>query len=330
MIRVRNLTRVYTIHKKAPGLMGSVSALFYRKKEEKHALKGIDLDVKEGEILGLVGANGAGKTTLVKILAGIIYPTTGDVDVLGYRPWERKDDFRRQIALIMGQKAQLWWDLPAADSFLLLREIYTLKERDYRRHLDLLVDMLGVGHLMNVQIRRLSLGERMKMELIAALLHEPRVVYLDEPTIGLDLTSQKAIRRFILQYREEKKPAMILTSHYMEDIESLCQRIAVMREGNIVYDGDLSRLMAEFGSNRVITANLLTRNGKIPSRIQLPEKIGELRFFDEGRVKIHVHESHLSETINTLMQKYRVRDLNIDGEELGSIIEAIMNGEEKK
>jgi len=184
--------------------------------------------------------------------------------------------------------------------------------------------------LMNVQIRRLSLGERMKMELIAALLHEPRVVYLDEPTIGLDLTSQKAIRRFILKYREEKKPAMILTSHYMEDIESLCQRIAVMREGSIVYDGDLAKLTSDYGSKRVVTANLLTRNGKVPSRIQLPEKNGELRLFDEGRVKIHVHESFLSDTINHLLQKYRVRDLNIEGEELGSIIEAIMNGEEKR
>jgi len=231
MIHVQNLTKTFRVHRKEPGLMGSLRSLFRRQWIDKHALKGVSLEVNAGEIVGLVGANGAGKTTLVKTLAGIIHPTAGDAQILGYTPWERRNEFRRQIALIMGQKAQLWWDLPADDCFLLLQEIYRLPDKEFRRNLDYLVEALGVTDQLNIQIRRLSLGERMKMELVAALLHQPKIVFLDEPTIGLDLTAQRAIRNFILEYRREHQPAMILTSHYMEDIERLCERIVIINEG---------------------------------------------------------------------------------------------------
>ena len=183
------------------------------------------------------------------MLAGIIFPTRGDARVLGYRPWERNNELRRQIALIMGQKAQLWWDLPAADCFLLLREIYRIPKERFDATLGGLVKLLDVKDQLNIQIRRLSLGERMKMELIAALLHSPRVVYLDEPTIGLNITAQRSIREFILRYQSERRPAMILTSHYMEDIERLCRRIMIIRDGTIVYDGSLQEVVTAYAQH---------------------------------------------------------------------------------
>jgi ABC-2 type transport system ATP-binding protein len=220
MIEVDRLAKTFRVAKKAPGFVGSLKSLVRRETVAKEAVKGVSFRVDEGEIVGLVGANGAGKTTLVKMLAGIIHPTSGEARVLGFRPWERDDRFRRQISLIMGQKAQLWWDLPAADCFLLLKEIYRVPDETYEANLDQLSTMLEVKDELRVQIRRLSLGERMKMELIAALLHGPRAVFLDEPTIGLDLTAQRAVRDFLLAYRERHRPAMIVTSHYMEDIET--------------------------------------------------------------------------------------------------------------
>ena len=326
MIEVRNLVRTYSIHKKEPGLTGSLRSLFYRKKEEKVALAGVDLDVQEGEIVGLVGANGAGKTTLVKILAGIIYPTSGEVRVMGHIPWERKNQFRRQIALIMGQKSQLWWDLPATDSFLLLQEIYQIDRKEFKRNLDLLVEMLQVGDLLKYQIRKLSLGERMKMELIAALIHRPRVVYLDEPTIGLDLTSQKSIRRFILEYRKEKNPAMILTSHYMEDIESLCERIVVLRKGSVVYDGSRQGLVKSITTHRIIQARLRTAGGKIPAHFQLKGSGGQIVSVDEDVFRIQVPRENLTDAVTELIKKYKLLDISIEKDDLGASLETIMNG----
>lgn len=321
LIEVNDLKKTYIVHRKEPGFVGSVRSLFFRKNVEKHALNGVTLNVEEGEIVGLVGANGAGKTTLVKSLAGIIHPSSGSARVLGYVPWERKNDFRRNIALIMGQKAQLWWDLPAADCFLLLKEIYRLENDEYRNSLNYLIEALGVEDLMKIQIRRLSLGERMKMELIAALLHNPRVVFLDEPTIGLDLTAQRAIRKFILEYRNRRRPAMILTSHYMEDIESLCKRIVIIRHGEIVYDGPLRKIVTEFARNKVVSV----RTSKDPgSGIALPEKMGRLMSRDGELLKFQVERLQVSGAVQYILSKYPVVDLNIEEEDIGSIIEAIM------
>src|SRR5262245_30528790 len=205
MIEANGLAKTFRVAKKEPGLRGSLKALVRRRYVTKEAVRPATFRVEEGEIVGLVGPNGAGKTTLVKMLAGIIHPTGGDARVLGFRPWERDNDFRRQVALLMGQKAQLWWDLPAADGFLLLRDIYRVPEADYRARLAELVELLSVGEQLHLPVRRLSLGERMKMELVAALLHGPRVVYLDEPTIGLDLMAQRAVREFLLRYRERHR-----------------------------------------------------------------------------------------------------------------------------
>lgn len=319
MIEVRDLTKTFVVHQKEPGLRASLASLFHRKTVEKHAVRGVSLNVEEGEILGLVGANGAGKTTLVKMLAGIIHPTSGEARVLGHRPWERDDRYRRQIALIMGQKAQLWWDLPAADSFLLLKEIYRLSDADFRSSLGYLVEVLGVGDQLTTQLRRLSLGERMKMELIAALLHSPRVVFLDEPTIGLDLSAQRAIRDFILQYREEHKPAMILTSHYMEDIQRLCERIVIIRDGEFVYDGALSQVSTLYADTKVVAAHL--RKGSEP--VCPPQDLGEVLECSDWVVKVRVPRADVAEAASRLLRDYAVADLAIEEMDIGTIIERI-------
>lgn len=321
MIEAQKLSKTFTVHKKDPGLLGSLRSLFRREKIEKHAVREISFAIGEGEIVGLVGANGAGKTTLVKMLAGVIHPTSGDARVLGHRPWERHNDFRRQIALIMGQKAQLWWDLPAADSFLLLREIYRIPEESYRKNLDYLTNVLQVKEELHIQVRRLSLGERMKMELIAALLHGPRVVFLDEPTIGLDLTAQRTIREFILRYREEHRPAMIVTSHYMEDIERLCRRILIIREGQLVFDGSLAQVVEQYATHKVVIAHL-----HHPIQDDL-SSLGEVETCKDVLLKLRVPRAKVAEVAAEVLRRYPVADLAIEEPDVGSIIEKIQGAQ---
>ena len=319
-IDVQGLRKTFRVHKKLPGFMGSVKSLFNRQWLDKDALKGVDLQVNEGEIIGLLGANGAGKTTLVKILSGIIHPSDGNASVMGFKPWERKNDYRRQISLIMGQKAQLWWDLPAADSFELLQEIYQIDKAEHKRTLEYLIETLGVEDQVNIQVRRLSLGERMKMELIAALLHKPKVVFLDEPTIGLDLTAQRAIRKFLAQYLIDYKPAMILTSHYMEDIEQLCKRIAVIKEGEIVYDGSLNEVVNRFAQDRVV--NFVVR----PEVESIPELsgVGERLDCELPYLKYKVKRHEMADAISKVMQSVPIRDISIEEEDVANIIESLI------
>ncbi|MHC4956451.1 MAG: ABC transporter ATP-binding protein [Planctomycetota bacterium] len=328
MIEVDALSKTFVVHKKAPGLMGSVKSLFVREKVEKRAVREVSFRIDEGEIVGLVGANGAGKTTLVKMLAGIIHPTAGEARVLGYRPWERDNEFRSRIALIMGQKAQLWWDLPAADGFLLLKEIYRIPDDAYRERLAELTRMLDIEKEMQVQVRRLSLGERMKMELIATLLHQPRVVYLDEPTIGLDLTAQRAIRDFILTYRERHRPAMILTSHYMEDIERLCERIMIIRDGEIVYDGMLSEVKRTYATHKIITAHLKRENGRYDVSEELLKRGAKLSE-EDGTLRYEVPREQVTHAAAEVLEGCGVYDLSIDEMDIGTIIERIFKGREE-
>jgi ABC-2 type transport system ATP-binding protein len=323
MIEVQKLSKTFTLHKKEPGLKASIKSLFVREKIEKHAVKEVSFRIEEGEIVGVVGANGAGKTTLVKMLAGIIHPTSGEALVLGFRPWERARDFTRQIALLMGQKAQLWWDLPAADSFLLLKEIYQIPDQKFREALDYLVSVLDAKEQLTIQVRRLSLGERMKMELIAALLHSPRIVYLDEPTLGLDLTAQRAIRDFILRYREAHRPAMILTSHYMEDIERLCKRILIVREGELVFDGSLDQVVQTYADHKVVTAHLHKRSEPV---LETPElrAMGQIDACNDVMIKLRVPRPRVAEVAGELLRRYPVADLAIEEVDVGTIIERII------
>lgn len=324
MIEVENLRKTFRVHKKEEGLKGSLKSLIRRQWIEKTALKGVSLRIDAGEIVGLVGANGAGKTTLVKALAGIIHPTSGTARVLGEVPWERTNTFRQQIALIMGQKAQLWWDLPAADCFLLLREIYQIETKRFRDTLDFLIQTLDVRSEINIQIRRLSLGERMKMELIAALLHEPKVVFLDEPTIGLDLTAQKAIRKFILEYRQLHSPAMILTSHYMEDIEQLCERIVIIREGEFVYDGPLKNVIAQFAQHKFLTIQLDDNVRARDVAERAPREFGEVEVLDDVRLRFKVDRAKISQAAGRVLQEIPAKDVTIEEPDIGSIIENLI------
>lgn len=237
VIQTQNLTRSYKTYRRQEGAWGAIRGFFKRQSELKEALKATSLTIEAGQIIGLVGANGAGKTTLLKILSGLIYPSTGEVSVLGYRPFERKSEFLKQISILLGQKAQLWWDLPAADSFNLLSHIYDLDRVQAKKDWLELAERLNCTDQLYVQLRRLSLGERMKMEIIGSLLHRPKILFLDEPTIGLDVLAQNTIRTFLSEYVRQEKPTIILTSHYMDDISRLADRLLLISKGEIVYDG---------------------------------------------------------------------------------------------
>jgi len=252
MIEVRHLTRVFRTYKKQPGFWGGVIGLFRRKFEETAAAKDISFDIAEGEFVGFLGPNGAGKTTTLKMLSGLIYPTSGTARVAGYDPTKRENAYRRIFALVLGQKNQLWWDLPAIESFNLIRAIYGLPADQFKTTLSELVTLLDIERKLNVMVRELSLGERMKMELIAALLHRPRVLFLDEPTIGLDVVSQKAVRQFLRDYNRRHRVTILLTSHYMADIKELCERVIVIHKGAKIYDGALGRLENAGGAKKKI------------------------------------------------------------------------------
>jgi ABC-2 type transport system ATP-binding protein len=246
IISTQELSRTYRTYRKQDGLWNSVRGIWARKYEEKRALAPTSLQVEAGQIVGLVGANGAGKTTLLKLLSGLIFPTAGTADVLGFVPWQRKNEFLRQISLLLGQKSQLWWDLPAADSFSLLAKIYDLPDGQARRDYMELAERLQCTEQLHVQLRRLSLGERMKMEIIGSLLHRPRVLFLDEPTIGLDVMAQKTIRDFLAEYVVTHRPTILLTSHYMDDISTLAHRLLLISRGDIVYDGTVNSFVQKY------------------------------------------------------------------------------------
>ncbi len=262
VISIKGLTKIYRRQIREPGLTNLLRDFFKRRYEETLALDHISFRVEQGEIVGYIGPNGTGKTTTMKILSGILYPTEGKVSVLGFTPWERKRDFLKKITLVMGQKNQLWWDIPAMDSFLLFKEIYEVPDKVFKRQLGLLLEMLDAKELVHYPVRNLSMGERMKMELISALIHDPEVIFLDEPTIGLDLISQSGIRKFLSEYKKEFKKTIILTSHYMKDIEELATRVIFIMDGKIIYDGDINTLISKTMGYEYFEVSF-ERNGEI-------------------------------------------------------------------
>jgi ABC-2 type transport system ATP-binding protein len=243
IIETKDLKRVFKTYQKPEGLLNSIKGIWNRKYDEKIALNSTNLTIQPGKIIGLVGANGAGKTTLLKMLSGLVVPSSGSAKVLGYTPWERDNDFLRQISILLGQKNQLWWDISPIDSYALLARIYDLDPDQARGKVLELAEMLNCSHVLNTQLRRLSLGERMKMEIIGALLHDPKVLFLDEPTIGLDIVAQETIRNFLAKYVKEKGPTVILTSHYMNDIATLADSLLLISKGNIVYQGTVDEFV---------------------------------------------------------------------------------------
>src|SRR5437763_119743 len=253
VIETRGLTKVYRTYRKEGGLRGSIKGLVRRKYDETRAADDVSFQIEEGELVGFLGPNGAGKTTVLKMLSGLLNPTSGEARVLGFVPWERSNEMKRQFSLVMGQKNALWWDLPAQESLELNRAIYGIERERFKKVVNGLCELLDVGDKLNVMVRELSLGERMKMELIAALLHTPRVLFLDEPTIGLDVISQKKVREFLRVYNSEHRIITMLTSHYMQDIEELCERVIIIDHGRIHYDGPLSRIIDRFATHKIVS-----------------------------------------------------------------------------
>src|SRR2546428_2879851 len=252
-IEAHNLTKVYRTYRKERGLWGSIKGLVRRRHDETRAADRVSFEIDHGEFVGFLGPNGAGKTTVLKMLSGLLNPTSGDARVLGCVPWERRDEMKRQFSLLMGQKNALWWDLPAQESLELNRGIYGIDRNRFEKVVDGLSELLEVQDKMNVMVRELSLGERMKMELIAALIHEPRVLFLDEPTIGLDVVSQKRVREFLRIYNAEHHIVTLLTSHYMQDIEELCHRVLVIDHGKIFFDGPLDEIIDRFSGHKILS-----------------------------------------------------------------------------
>ena len=316
MIEVQNLTRVFRTYQKKPGFWAGVRGLFHREFEELAAAKDISFSIAEGEFVGFLGPNGAGKTTTLKMLAGLIYPTSGSARVAGFDPSRRENAYRRLFALVLGQKNQLWWDLPAQESFLLLRHIYGLPADQYKATLDELVDLLGVRHKLGTMVRELSLGERMKMELIAALIHRPKVLFLDEPTIGLDVVSQKAVRGFLRDYNRRYRTTILLTSHYMADIQELCDRVIVIDKGKKIYDGALDRLEAAGGRKKIIKFRPLQL--PFPGLTELAD--GKAVTNDDGEVILHVPSAEIVALTGRILASGPVADITISDVPLEDII----------
>lgn len=316
MIEVENLTRVFRTYKKRPGFWGGVRGLFRRDFEEIRAADSISFRIGEGELVGFLGPNGAGKTTTLKMLSGLIFPTSGTARVAGFDPSRRENAYRRLFALVLGQKNQLWWDLPALESFYLLRAIYGLDQTQYQQTLDDLLDLLNVRDKLNVMVRELSLGERMKMELIAALLHRPRVLFLDEPTIGLDVVSQKAVRDFLREYNRKHRTTILLTSHYMADISSLCERVIVIDHGKKIYDGGLDRIAGAGARQRII--RFKPHDGAFPP--DWKPLHGGAKASEDGEILLHVPSEHVTAVCHQILNQGAVDDITIQDVPLEDVI----------
>lgn len=327
MIKVKGLRKSFKQYKKEPGLLGSLKSVFRRGYFEIKAVDGIGFEIKEGEVVGFVGRNGAGKTTTLKMLSGILHPTGGEVEVLGFNPAKRASEFLKQISLVLGQKTQLWWDLPPLESFLLNKEIFGVSDADFKKNLDELVEMLDIESVLKVPVRKLSLGQRMKCELAASLIHQPKVLFLDEPTIGLDVLAQKNIREFIKKYNAQRKTTIILTSHYMDDVEELCQRIIVIDSGRLIYDGVLKDLINDYIKEKYLG---LIFNAPV-SREEL-EKFGRVVEWIDGGIKaaISVDRDKHTAVASQILAELPVDDLDISEASLEDVISQIFKGEKEK
>lgn len=318
IIDVQNLRKHYTYHKKAPGLWNSVKSLFHRESLTTEAVKGITFSVEEGELVGFLGPNGAGKTTTLKMLAGILYPSSGNASVLGYTPWERKSAYQKQFSIVMGQKNQLWWDLPAMESFLLNKEIYEVPDVQFKDTIDELTTLLDLKDVLDVQVRKLSLGQRMKAELTAALLHRPKVLFLDEPTIGLDVVSQQKMREFIRTYNEKKKTTIILTSHYMEDVEALAKRVVIIDKGSIFYDGPLSKLVENVNEYKTVRITFT----KDVAREQVA-RYGDIVEHSLRTATVRVPRKTATAQTANILQNLPVDDITVEEEPIDDIMRQI-------
>ncbi len=320
VIEIERLTKTYRVYQKQEGLLASARGLFARRYRQVEAVRGIDLQVEEGEFVAFLGPNGAGKTTTLKLLSGVINPTSGTARVMGHVPWLRENAYRRRFALVMGQKNQLWWDLPAAESFRLHQHIYRIDPDQFERSRDELVELLDVRELLSQPVRELSLGERMKMELIAALLHSPEVLFLDEPTIGLDVIAQHNIQKFLRYYQQLRRITILLTSHYMKDVVALCRRVVIIAQGRIMYDGSLSGIIDQFSSHKIVS--LQFADDAMPADL---DRYGELLEIVPPRARLRIERPEVTDALAGILHAHVVEDVSVEDPPLEEVIAAMFS-----
>lgn len=320
VIEVSHLTRSFRTYQKEPGFSGAVRGLLRRKYDTKVAVQDVSFQVEEGEFVGFLGPNGAGKTTTLKMLAGLVHPTSGEARVLGYTPWERSDAYRRQFALLLGQKNQLWWDLPARDSLELNAKIYDLPKERFERTVGELTELLGIRDKMSTAVRELSLGERMKCELVAALLHEPKVLFLDEPTIGLDVVSAKVVRDFLRRHNRERRTTLLLTSHYMADIQELCERVIIIDAGRVFFDGRLETVLDRFADSKVVTLNLDPARPCLETDLS---RFGQVIERSAVALKLEVKRDRVIPVVKALLDELPVTDFSVEEVPIEEVIRRV-------
>ncbi len=317
VVELKGLSKTFRTYRKGRGLAGAVKGLLRREYNETRAVDGVSFAVQEGELVGFLGPNGAGKTTTLKMLSGLLQPSAGEASVLGFVPWERRDPMKRQISLLMGQKNALWWDLPARESLELNRAIYDIPRPDFESLVGELSEMLDVKAQLDVMVRELSLGQRMKMELIGALLHRPRVLFLDEPTIGLDVTSQKTVRDFLKLHNSGRRTTILLTSHYMQDIEELCERVVLIDHGKLMFDGPLDEIVGRFARTKVVEAKFST-----PVEADF-NALGEVQSQSPLVVRIEVERSRVAAVCRELLERAQVADLTVTEPPIEDVIRQV-------
>ena len=325
VIEIKELCKSYRVYQKREGVLASVKGLFHREYREVHAVNGIDLEVEQGEFVAFLGPNGAGKTTTLKLLSGVINPTSGTCTVMGHVPWDRENSYRRRFALVMGQKNQLWWDLPAMESFRLNQHIYGISTDEFNRTRDELTEMLDVTRLLSQPVRELSLGERMKMELIAALLHKPDVLFLDEPTIGLDVVAQHKIQQFLKYYQEQQDTTILLTSHYMKDIAALCKRVVIIANGSIYHDGSLDEIVDRFSSHKIVTLQM-ANDQSLEGLQDLPNVIS----VEAPKIKFRVDREDVGQTLAEILGLHDVDDIVVEDPPLEEVIASAFSDASKQ
>ena len=321
MIDVSGLCKTYRVHRSPPGLVAALRSLVHRKYEEVRALDNVSFHIAEGERVGFLGPNGAGKTTALKILSGLLYPTAGKATVGGFLPQERRTEFLRMITLVMGQKQQLLWDLPPSETFAMNRALFDLPEREADAIEDELVELLQIGPLLGKPCRQLSLGERMKCELVAALLHRPRVLFLDEPTIGLDVSMQAQLRDFIRRHNESTGATIILTSHYMADVAALCPRVVVIDKGRLIYDGELKTLAHRIRPEKRITLHF----SSVPAPDSL-DRLGNLVARSEAQATLSVPTSQVTNAVRAALEQLPIADISVEDPPLEEIMRELLGG----
>jgi ABC-2 type transport system ATP-binding protein len=319
-ISVQNLSKTYRVPERPPGMAAALKSLFQPAYRTVEAVRKISFTVERGEMVGFIGPNGAGKTTTLKVLSGLLYPTGGTVQVAGFTPWERKPDYLRRISMVMGNRSQMIWDIPPLDSFRVLGEIYQVPQAEYQETIAELIELLDMGDLLHKPVRNFSLGERMKCEMVAGLLYRPEILFLDEPTLGLDISMQRRLRRFLAEYNRRKAVTTILTSHYMADVVELCSRVILIHHGELIYDGALDGLAARLSPFKLVKLTLGGQNGV--GEIEFPRG-AELIARDGGRVTLRVGREDVAGITAHLLDSLPVVDLSIENPPIEAVIDQI-------